>query len=88
MFRVSGNCHSDWMAKTEKGPTESRLVFGKRLREARQAKNMTLEDLADASGITWSYIAQVEVGRRNISVDNMHFLSAGVGVPLSELLKP
>ncbi|WP_420594335.1 helix-turn-helix domain-containing protein [Deinococcus sp.] len=74
------------MAKTEKGPTESRLTFGKRLREERQKRGMTLEDLAERSGITWSYIAQVEVGRRNIAVDNMHFLAAGVGVALRELL--
>ncbi|WP_241687073.1 helix-turn-helix domain-containing protein [Deinococcus metallilatus] len=47
---------------------------------------MTLEDLAEASGLTWSYIAQIEVGRRNVGVDNMHRLAAGVGVPLRELL--
>ena len=74
------------MAKTDKGPTPSRLTFGQRLRQERQRRSMTLEDLAEASGITWSYIAQVEVGRRNVSVDNMHFLAAGVGVPLRELL--
>jgi transcriptional regulator with XRE-family HTH domain len=74
------------MAKTQKGPTPSRLRFGQRLREERHKQGMTLEDLAEASGITWSYIAQVEVGRRNISVDNMHVLAVGVGVPLKELL--
>lgn len=74
------------MAKTNNGPTESRLTFGRRLREERHKRNMTLEDLAEASGITWSYIAQVEVGRRNIGVDNMHLLAAGVGVPLRDLL--
>lgn len=78
--------HPARVAKTQKGPTESRLTFGRRLREARQQRGMTLEDLAEASGITWSYIAQVEVGRRNISVDNMHILAAGVGIPLRELL--
>lgn len=74
------------MAKTQKDPTESRLTFGRRLREERQKRGMTLEDLAEASGITWSYIAQVEVGRRNVSVDNMHLLAAGVGMALRELL--
>ena len=57
-----------------------------RLREERLKKGMTLEDLSAASGITWSYIAQVEVGRRNIAVDNMHVLAAGVGVTLRDLL--
>ncbi|WP_295821209.1 helix-turn-helix transcriptional regulator [uncultured Deinococcus sp.] len=79
--------HPAQVAKTQKGPTASRLTFGRRLREERQKKGMTLEDLAEASGITWSYIAQVEVGRRNISVDNMHFLAAGVNLSLVELLR-
>lgn len=74
------------MAKTQNDPTTSRLTFGERLREERKKAGMTLEDLAEKSGITWSYIAQVEVGRRNISVDNMHRLAQGVGVPLKELL--
>lgn len=80
------NCQRALVAKTDKGPTESRLTFGRRLREERQRRSMTLEDLAEASGITWSYIAQVEVGRRNIGVDNMHRLASGVGVALRELL--
>lgn len=74
------------VAKSSGPPTESRLTFGRRLREERQKRGMTLEDLAEASGMTWSYIAQVEVGSRNVSVDNMHRLALGVGVPLKELL--
>lgn len=86
MAAVRVSRHLEAVAKTDKGPTESRLIFGRRLREERNKRGMTLEDLAESSGITWSYIAQVEVGRRNISVDNMHLLAAGVGVPLKELL--
>lgn len=78
--------HAGRMAKTNKGPTESRLTFGRRLREERQKKGMTLEDLAEASGITWSYIAQVEVGRRNVGVDNMHVLAQGLGLTPRDLL--
>jgi transcriptional regulator with XRE-family HTH domain len=66
--------------------TPSRFLFGQRLREERLKRGMTLEDLSEASGITWSYIAQVEVGRRNIAVDNMHVLAQGVGVALPDLL--
>lgn len=76
----------DVVAKTDSPATESRLTFGRRLREERNKRGMTLEDLAEKSGMTWSYIAQVEVGRRNVSVDNMHRLASGVDVPLRELL--
>ncbi len=75
------------MAKTSNPPTESRLTFGRRLREERQQRHLTLEDLSERSGITWSYIAQVEVGRRNIGIDNMHRLASGVEVPLARLLE-
>lgn len=74
------------MAKSNHPPTESRLLFGRRLRQERRARGMTLEDLAERSGITWSYIAQVEAGHRNVAVDNLHRLAQGVGVPLRLLL--
>lgn len=48
---------------------------------------MTLEDLAEVSGMNWSYIAQVEAGTRNVSIDNAHRLAEGVGVPLYVLLQ-
>ena len=47
---------------------------------------MTLEDLAERSGVNWSYISQVESGKRNIAVDNMWRLAQGVGVELKDLL--
>lgn len=71
-------------AKAEASP--ARLTFGKKLRAARRAKDMTLEDLAEASGMNWSYISQVECGYRNIAVDNMWKLAQGLGVELKELL--
>ncbi|WP_135230608.1 helix-turn-helix domain-containing protein [Deinococcus fonticola] len=71
-------------AKAEASP--ARLTFGKKLRAARRAKDMTLEDLAEASGMNWSYISQVESGHRNIAVDNMWKLAQGLGVELRELL--
>ncbi|WP_345455159.1 helix-turn-helix transcriptional regulator [Deinococcus aluminii] len=58
------------------------MTFGKKLRAARRARDMTLEDLAEASGV----ISQVESGRRNIAVDNMWRLAQGVGLELEELL--
>ncbi|MFC3860162.1 helix-turn-helix domain-containing protein [Deinococcus antarcticus] len=71
-------------AKADASP--ARLTFGKKLRAARRAKDMTLEDLAEASGMNWSYISQVESGHRNIAVDNMWKLAQGLGVELKELL--
>lgn len=75
------------MAKTVKAATPSRLAFGRRLREERLRRKMTLEDVAEVSGMTWSYISHIERGRRNIGVDNMHALAQAVELPLWEMLK-
>jgi transcriptional regulator with XRE-family HTH domain len=76
------------VAKSPSPATESRLNFARHLRQARRQREMTLEDLAEVSGMNWSYIAQVEAGSRNVSIDNAHRLAAGVGVPLYVLLQP
>ena len=70
----------------QKGPSPARLTFGRKLRAVRRAREMTLEGLSEASGVNWTYISQVESGKRNISVDNMYRLAQGVGVELRDLL--
>jgi transcriptional regulator with XRE-family HTH domain len=47
---------------------------------------LTLEDLADTADMAWSYIAAVERGERNISVDNMAALAEAVEIELPLLL--
>lgn len=74
------------MAKQKRSPSETRIFFGRRVRELRHEKKLTLEDLAESSDMNWSYIAQVERGERNISIDNMSAIADGLGVPLRELL--
>lgn len=75
------------MAKPRRLPnTTVRKHFGERVREVRQSKKLTLEDLAEKAEMNWSYIAQVERGERNISLDNMTAIAEGLSVPLRELL--
>lgn len=64
----------------------SRRRFAENLRAERNRQGLTLEDLAERSGLTWSYISQVERGGRNITVDNMDALARGLGVELRDLL--
>lgn len=64
----------------------SRRRFAEGLRAERNRQGLTLEDLAERSGLTWSYISQVERGGRNITVDNMDALARGLGVELRDLL--
>lgn len=76
------------MPSTPRSPSPERLTFGSRLRAERHKKGLTLEDVADAADMNWSYIAGLERGERNVAIDNMAALAAAVGLPLWELLCP
>lgn len=79
------------MPRVRKNPlpkeaSAARVRFAANLRAERHRQSKTLEDLADGSGLTWSYISQVERGIRNITVDNMDALARGLGLELHDLL--
>ena len=75
------------MPQAKRPPSAERVLFGQRLRTERHARQLTLEDVAEAADMNWSYIAQVERGVRNISIDNMAALAGALGVALSVLLE-
>ena len=74
------------MPRTRRAASSARTYFGTRARAVRHAKGLTLEEVAERSDLAWSYIASVERGERNISIDNMAALAEALGVPLKELL--
>jgi len=45
--------------------------FGKRIREARKERNISLEQLSRATKLTPSFLSQLERGKVNVSVDNL-----------------
>lgn len=60
--------------------------FGQRLRELRQQKKLTQEDLADKAGMHFTYIGQIERGIRNPSLVNLYKLSKALKVSAGKLL--
>ena len=54
--------------------------FGKRLRKMRQEKGWTQEDLAEKSGMHFTYVGQIERGIRNPSLVNLYKLARALGV--------
>ena len=60
--------------------------MGERLREARQARRLSLRALADRLGVSPSLISQIETGRANPSVSTLYAIAAELDVSLDELL--
>jgi transcriptional regulator with XRE-family HTH domain/quercetin dioxygenase-like cupin family protein len=62
--------------------------MGERLREARQARGLSLRGLAERLGVSPSLISQVETGRARPSVSTLYAIASSLGISLDELLFP
>ena len=62
-------------------------AFGERVRDRRRALKLSQEQLADASGLHWTFVGQVERGRRNLSLHNILKLAEGLQVDPGELVR-
>jgi transcriptional regulator with XRE-family HTH domain len=61
-------------------------IFGATVRELRNRKGWTQEDLADSAGLTTTYVGQVERGNKVPSLTVVLKLARGLGVPPADLL--
>jgi transcriptional regulator with XRE-family HTH domain len=61
--------------------------LGERIRAHRRALGISQEALADRSGLHWTFVGQVERGRRNLNLHNLLKISAGLGVDPGELVR-
>ena len=66
--------------------SDARKVFASRLRQIRQVKGLSQEDLADRAGLHRTYVGSVERGERNISIDNIERLAKALEIDIIELL--
>jgi transcriptional regulator with XRE-family HTH domain len=60
---------------------------GPRMREARRAREVTLEALSAASGVSVAHLSRLESGARQPSLATLLNVAAGLGVPISRLLE-
>ena len=60
--------------------------MGDRLREARQARGLSLRGLAERLGVSPSLISQVETGRAKPSVSTLYAIVTELGISLDELV--
>jgi transcriptional regulator with XRE-family HTH domain len=61
-------------------------ALGARLRVLRRAKGLSLRALAERSGVSASFLSQLERARSNASVGSLARIAEALGVPASELL--
>lgn len=74
---------ADTLAET----TASTLVsIGNRIREARLARGLTLQGIAELSGVSPSMLSLVERGRASPSIGSLIVIANALGVTMSELL--
>lgn len=61
-------------------------AIGVRIREARLGRDMTLQVLADACGLSPSMLSLVERGRASPSIGSLIVIANALGVPMSDLV--
>ena len=61
--------------------------IGKRIKELREKKNLTQEELATRSRLNRTFIIHVEKGRRNLSVVSLEKLLKGLKTTFSVFFK-
>jgi len=59
--------------------------FGKRIRELRKQKNLSQEDLAERAGLHYTYIGQVERGKKNPSLKSIEKIAKALDTSLPDL---
>ncbi len=60
--------------------------LGYRLRKLRETHGWTQVEMAEKTGLDRSFLADVERGKRNISIRNLYIIAKGFKKSLSELL--
>jgi len=62
-------------------------IFGNNLKSFRLKNKLSQLKLSELSGIHWTYISQVENGKKNISLIKINNLANALNVSVVELLK-
>ncbi|MEV6964636.1 XRE family transcriptional regulator [Hamadaea sp. NPDC051192] len=62
--------------------------LGVRVREERRLRNLTLDELATASGVSRSMLSEVERGSRTPTVLVLDRIATGLGTSVARLLRP
>ena len=68
------------------GAAELGRRVAENLRQRRKARNMSLDDLARASGVSRAALSQIETHKSNPTVGVLWKIAVGLGIPFAELI--
>lgn len=72
---------------TEKGPTPRQRVLGQRVRERREGRGATQEELAHLAGLHRTYMTHVETGRVNPGLETLARLALALECDIADLTR-
>lgn len=64
-----------------------RVQFGWRIKDLREERGLSQRGFAEKIGMSPSYLADVERGSRNISLDNIKRIADGFNISVAELME-
>lgn len=67
--------------------SEILLKYGQVVRKIRLEKGISQETLAELSGLHRTYMSDVELGKRNVSLENIDRIANALDVSISEIFK-
>jgi transcriptional regulator with XRE-family HTH domain len=67
--------------------SDALAVFGDRVRARRHELDLSQEALADLAGLHWTFVGQVERGRRNLSLHNLLKLAEALKIDPGKLVE-
>ena len=65
---------------------DAKTILGRFVRKLREQKELTQDQLASKTGITYQYLSGMENGRENFSIEVLESLGKALGCPLPQLV--
>ncbi len=63
------------------------ICYGQAVRKIRLEQGISQEELADRCGLHRTYISDIELGKRNLSLENIERIAISLNKTLSEFFK-
>lgn len=68
--------------------TDESVDVGRRLREIRRARRLTLREVAERAGLSESFLSQIERGRSGASIASLQRIASALELAVSDLFSP